>query len=219
MRRSILFFLFSVSVVTTPLSSVAWAQPAPGPCGRAVDLPGKLDGKRVNDFKSDPKGLLTHNPIGGLQLSSEVKGLAISDPSAGVDTLLEAAKSGNSAQAAAIGAGLGQAVKAIAGVDKVCADDIARRIAGTGLSDLLTAYNLAQTDSSRSLLVGSDVGAGAGVSGGYGGAVNTTNGVAAGGHTSAASAGSTIHTNTADAFSFSGATVTCSTSVSPRRQC
>ncbi|HBF31088.1 MAG TPA: hypothetical protein DDW73_15945 [Rhizobium sp.] len=173
------------------------------------DAQDKFSGAQFSDFITNPQALLKRNPIGGLQLSGEVKGLTVTDPLAAVDALLNIARSANSAQAAAIGSGLGQAVKAILAVDKSCGEDLARKITGSGLEDLLTAYNMAIAETPMLL----DGGSG----GGVGGVVNGTSSSSTGVTTSAG--GSTSHTNTAETFSFSGSTYTCSTSVSPRRKC
>jgi hypothetical protein len=219
MKRLLLLSVISASIIAQSVNSVALAS---GACGQALNVPDKLPGAQVSDFKSSPQELLKSNPLGGLQLSDEVKGLTLTDPVAAVDTLLDVARSANSTQAAAIGAGLGQAVKAILAVDKPCSDDIARRIASTGLSALLTGYNMAMS-STPTPLSSADSGGfsggsgGGGGSGGVGGVVNGTSGLAAGATTSAS--GSTSDANTAETFSFSGASITCSSSVSPRRTC
>lgn len=224
MKRFSLFLVISASMVVQTASSFAIAQTTPpaatsdntasgGACGRAFNLPDKLPAADLSDFKSDPSGLLKDNPIGGLQLSGEVKGLMVTDPNAAVDALLEVARSANSVQAAAIGTGLGQAVKAILGVNKACSDEIARKIAGSALSDLLTGYNMAMADTPMLFAGGSDA-----VGGGLGGVVNGASGSPAAGATISAR-GSTSHTNTAETDSFSGSTITCSTSVSPRKKC
>jgi hypothetical protein len=223
MKRLLVFLVISASVVTQAASSFALAQTAPSTatsdspangsaCGQVLSLPGKLPAAKFSDFKSDPNALLKGNPIGGLQLSGEVKGLTVTDPNAAVDTLLDVAHAANSAQAAAIGAGLGQAVKAILGVNKACGDEIARKIAGSTVSDLLTGYNMAMADTPMLF-----AGGGEGIGGGVGGVVNGTSGLSSGATTSAS--GSTIRTNTAETVGFSGSTITCSTSVSPRKKC
>lgn len=223
MKRLLVFLVISASVVTQAASSFAIAQtstPAAtsdnsasgSACGSAPNLPDKVPAAQLSGFKSDPNSLLKSNPIGGLQLSGEVKGLTVTDPNAAVDALLDVARSANSAQAAAIGTGLGQAVKAILGVNKACGDEIARKIAGSALSDLLTGYNMAMADTPLLLAGGGDAGGG-----GLGGVVNGTSGSSAGATTSAS--GSTSRTNTAETASFSGSTITCSTSVSPRKKC
>lgn len=223
MKRLLVFLVISASVVAQAASSFAIAQTAPATtapdhattgnaCAHAFDFPDKLPGAQVSDFKSNPQGLLKSNPVGGLQLSGEVKGLTMSDPSAAVDALLEVARSANSTQAAAIGAGLGQAVKAILVVDRACGDDIARKIAGSSLNDLLTGYNMAMADTPMLFSGGADS-----VGGGFGGVVNGTSGSSTGTTTSAS--GSVSRTNAAETFSFSGSSTTCTTSVSPRRTC
>lgn len=223
MKRLLVFLIISASVVTQAASSFALAQTTPSTasdstasgnaCGQGMTLPDKLPAAKLSDFKSDPNALLKGNPIGGLQLSGEVKGLTVTDPNAAVDALLDVARSANSAQAAAIGAGLGQAVKAILGVNKACGDEIARKIAGSALNDLLTGYNMAMADTPM-LFAGGGESAG----GGLGGVVNGTSGSSSSGATTSAT-GSTIRTNTAETVSFSGTTITCSTSVSPRKKC
>lgn len=221
MKRLLLLLGISASVLTQAFSFPAVAQNAStavsgGACGGSYNLPDKLPGQQLSDFKSNPEALLKSNPVGGLQLSGKVKALTETDPSAAVDALLEIARSANSTQAAAIGSGLGQAATAIMAIDKLCGDDIARRIASSGLSDVLIGYNMATTQTLMLSASGADVGAGVG--GGVGGVVNGSRGAPSVGATTSAS-GSSSHTNTADTFSFSGSTITCSTSVSPRRTC
>lgn len=220
-RLSVILVLFGFSaaqVISWPAiaqtaSPAAAGAASGGACGRPLDLPDKLPAGQAADFQSNPQGLLKRNPVGGQELSGEVRGLTVTDPSAAVDALLEVARSANSMQAAAIGAGLGQAVKMIMGIDKSCGDDITRRIAGSGLSDLLTGYNMAMADGPM-LFVGPSDGGG----GGFGGVVDETSSSSSAGATTS-EGGSTSHTNSADTVSFSGSAITCSTSVSPRRQC
>ena len=204
---------YSLAVAQTATPSAAPDRTGSGgACGHPLDVSDKLPVSKVQDFQSNPQGLLKNNPVGGMQLSGEVKSLTVTDPAAAVDVLLNVARDANSVQAAAIGSGLGLAVKAILAVDKACGDEIARKIASTSLTDLLTGYNMAMTDSLM-LMGGGTASAG----GGFGGVVNGTSGTAAGATTSARA--STSRANTADTFSFSGSTITCSTSVSPRRRC
>lgn len=212
MRYSAAIVLMSALMASVPATTYAETT---GPNNVVLNLPGKASDKQLADFKANPGSLLKGNPIGGLQLSSEVKGLALADPSAVVDALLAQAKSANSAQAAAIGTGLGQALKLIQGVDKTLSDDLARRIAAAGSVELLAGYNLGTADV-QTLSVGPGVGAaiGGGLGGPVGGVTNT------GSNTARTTAPGNFNTaNTAATFSFSGATVTCTTSVSPKRTC
>lgn len=226
MQRFSILHVILFSAISAPICSPVLAQtvpppaqgakaPAVGACGGKIDLPDKLSAAKVDDFRSDPQSLLKHNPIGGLALSSEVKGLTITDPASAVDALLDAASSSNSMQAVAIGTGLGQAVKAMMGVDKACADEIARKITSVGLTDLLSGYRMAQADT-QAFLTGADEGIG----GGLGGAVNGSSTASTGssGATSRAG-GSTSTSNSPETFNFSGSTGSCSSSVSPRRRC
>jgi hypothetical protein len=187
-----------------------------GPNSAIQNLPGKATDKQMADFKSNPQTLLKGNAIGGLQMSSEVKGLVLADPAAAVDAVLVQAKAANSAQAAAIGTGLGQAVKLIAAVDKALGDDLARKIAAAGSAELLAGYTLGTSDI-QTLAVGPGVGAAIG--GGLGGPVGGVVGTSVGSTARTSAPGSFNFANSAATFNFAGASVLCSTSVSPKKTC
>jgi hypothetical protein len=199
-------------MVAVPAMPVAAAtDPSPA----MQNLPGKASARQVTDFTSNPDGLLKGNPIGGLQLGAAVKALTLADPDPVVDDLLNLLKTANSAQTAAIGSGLGQAIKAIQAVDKALADELAKKIAGSGSPELLAAYNLGTSDI-QTFAVG---GPGGGVGGGLGGAVGgTSTNSGTGSHSTAP--GNFNTGNTASNVSFTGgSSVSCTRSVSPKRTC
>ena len=224
--------LISALTITTSMSSTVRAEDTPAPsvaspatppkaCAKQFDLLGKASTQQLAKFRTDPKGLLATASIGGLQMSSEVKALTLADPEDAVDALLTNAHSANSAQVAAIGTGLGLAMKLIKTVDQACADEIAQKIAGSGLTDLLAGFKLAAADTQQLLGPGLSSSSGGGLGGPVGGVgVETSSG------TPTSTTTSSTYANAADTFGFSGrsisngsTTIYCTNSVSPTRKC
>jgi hypothetical protein len=139
------------------------------------NAPSRATDRQVIEFKADKPHLLKSNPIGGIQLSSMVKALVLADPSV-VDDLLALGEQGNTPQALAIGAGIGQAVKALQVTDRTLADSIAAKVAANGTREVLAGYSIGTSDTATFAVGGGGPGAGGG---GFGGPVNS--GVASGG--------------------------------------
>lgn len=203
----------------TASGMLAFAQGAPAVSASTTlaSLPGKASNRQIEDFKASRSAFLRANPIGGPQMSSITKALTLADPNL-VDDLLAAASDGSALQRAAIGSGLGQAVKAIAAVDKPLADSIAAKIAGTGLADVMAGYS-AGTSDVQTLATGGagGGGGGAGVGGPVGGFL-----LASGGGRPSSEYGSSSTGNSGQntVFGSNGSgSVACTASVSPRRRC
>jgi len=178
-------------------------------------LPGKASTKQLSEFKAAPGGLLKAFPIGGAQLSSLIKSLVLADPSV-VDELAKLAPSGSALQRSAIGTGIGQAAKAISPADKALADDIARKIAIAGVSDLLAGYAAGQSDVQTLAVGGGAAGGGFGVGGPTGG-FPLSGGVGR----PSTGPGSVAFTNSGQLprNTYAGGGVNCTESFSPRRRC
>lgn len=183
---------------------------------------GKASDKQVADFKANKSSILRSSPIGGAQMSAQAKGLTLADPSV-VDDIIAAAKEGNRPQANAIGAGLGQAVKALEATDKELAQLIARKIAIANNGDLVAGYN-AGTGDIRTFATGTGAGTGTATGGTGGGGVG---GIVGGGlvsssgspPTSAIGSTSLLTSSQLTTTSFAGASVSCTQSVSPTTRC
>ncbi|MDB5597098.1 MAG: hypothetical protein JWM36_4059 [Hyphomicrobiales bacterium] len=186
---------------------------------------GKASDKQVADFKANKSSILRSSPIGGAQMSAQAKGLTLADPSV-VDDIIAAAKEGNRPQANAIGAGLGQAVKALEATDKELAQSIARKIASANNGDLFAGYN-AGTGDIRTFATGTGTGTGAGTGGTGGTGTGGVGGIVGGGlvssagspPTSAVGSTSLLTGSQLTTTSFAGASVSCTQSVSPTTRC
>ncbi len=187
-----------------------WPAAAEKPTPSALDIASsKASEKQVAEFKADEALLLRANPIGGMQLSLIVKALVLADPSL-VDDLISLSKKANSPQAASIGAGIGQAVHALEAIDKALADRIATKVASDGSPDLLAGYTIGASQTPTYAVGGG---------GGTGGSINSSNGSAGGGSRAYQQGTSSYISSIPPNYSFGGATVTCSGSVSPSRSC
>jgi hypothetical protein len=218
-----LIVLVMATAMSTTVSAGAETVPAPNQnavsiataCGHSLELPDRISADKMAGFTSDPQGILKANPLGGQDLSGAVKSLTITDPVSSLDAILDVARSSSASQATAIGTGLGQAVKAIMGVNKTCADQIAQKIAGTGMQDLLNGYRLGQIDLQGLRIDTEEVG-----EEGVGGAVNGVSNTSSAAASTLTKAGSSLYTtNTPDGSGLSGSSSTCRSSVSPWRNC
>lgn len=190
-----------------------WSATAEKPRPSALDIASrKASEKQVADFKADETLLLKANPIGGIQLSTMVRALLLADPSL-IDDLILLSRKGNSPQVASIGAGIGQAVNALEAIDKALAEQIAAKVASDGSPDLLAGYTIGMSQT-PTYAVG-----GGGGGGGTGGSVNATSYGGGGGSRSDQQGTSSYLSSGSPSYSFGGASVTCSGSVSPYRLC
>ncbi|MCO5091021.1 hypothetical protein [Bosea sp. (in: a-proteobacteria)] len=196
----------------------AFAQGAPAVT--LASLPGKASSRQVEDFKANPAAFLRANPIGGPQMSAITKALTLADPGL-VDALLAAATDGSALQRAAIGSGLGQAVKAIDPADKALADAIAAKIAGSGLTDVMAGYSAGISDVQTLATGGGGGGGGGGAGAGVGGPVGGFM-MASGGGRPSTGPGSSFTGNNGQHTTYGSGNrgyVECTESVSPRRRC
>jgi len=184
--------------------------PTAGPAARASD-------KQVADFKANPASLLRGNPLGGLQLSALVKSLVLADPSL-ADTIIGLAPQGNSMQVPSLGSGIGQALRILQGVDAKLAQSVQEKAIATKNEALIAGLEAGLKDTQTF-----STGAGGGFGGVSGGGSGPVGGVGTG------SGGSGNYVSQPGSFSLSnsgynqtfssGASVTCTRSVSPRRNC
>jgi hypothetical protein len=174
----------------------------------------KATERQVAEFTANKTGLLKSNPIGGVQLSATAKALVLAQPSL-IDDLLELIKQANTRQAAAIGAGIGQAAKILTATDAELANSLAAKIAAYGNEQVLAGYNAGSHETSTFAVSGSG-----GFSGvGTGGPVNAS--PPAGGGSSRSDQAQTGATPNqgAQSRSFGGAATSCTDSVSPFNPC
>jgi hypothetical protein len=151
-RRALCGALFLVCLVGSAPAAMAAVYPA----GRG------LSAEAVQQFLSDPAGLLAAYPNGGAQMIARVKDLAATDP-ATVNGILGTLKAATPDQASAIGTALGQVAMLAVSTDQAFATDLQTKIAETGNVSAITAF---------SAVVGGDIklaaatGPGAGAGGG-----------------------------------------------------
>lgn len=189
-------------------------------------LPGKASAREIASFRDEKRTFLKGFPIGGPSMSGLTKALVLADAGL-VDDLVALARDGNALQRGAIGAGLGQAVREIAPVDRALADEIARKIAGSGLADLLAGYSVGQGDVptlavSAATAATPASGLSAGFVSGFGAAVpsNVYGNSSRALHNSHESGStSVVNQHLTGWVRFGGATISCTASVSRRNGC
>lgn len=197
---------------------------------QVFDSTGKASDTELADFKANPKSLLKSNPIGGFQLASLAKALALTDTST-VANLIDLIGSANPLQIAAIGSGLGQAARELMNstdeASQRAGQTIQSQIEAVESASLNTAFeNSLHGPAAASGKAGIHTNlssfSGGAVGGGVGGAVNQggsnsgSQGVAT---TNAPPVGNQSSLNTTETIPFSGAVVTCTSSVSPAHAC
>jgi hypothetical protein len=215
MRASLIF-----AATLTVLSTGAWAQSSGG-CARPPVF-AKLPDAMVARFKANPQALLATYASAGLPHSTQVRGLLLSDPNL-IDALIDAAKNGNDAQKAAIGAGLAQASQILVCTNPQIAATIQLKVAQSGLTPLITAYiagsNATQTAATGGGGGGGGEGGGSGPTGGVGASSGSNGGANPGANSFGTSNGFTGFSGFGSAGSFSngGATVTQTIAASASR--
>ena len=127
--------LLLASAAFLAISHVAYGQ---GGCA-APSVFAKLPDSAVTAFKADPQSVIATYASAGLPLSTEARGLLLTDPGL-IDALLAAAQSGNEAQKAAIGAGLAEASKILVCSNPQLAATIQRKVAQSDIGPLIAAY-------------------------------------------------------------------------------
>ena len=165
-------------VAVTILVSGASAQtaiPAPG----CFVAPAKLADQQIIDFIANPARLLVDFESGGLPLSTRVRSLVGSSADTLEPILSLITPNLNQSQLAAIGAGLGRAVRACAPSNLEYATLIQTRIAMLNNDALDTAFMLGSAETQTASISGA--GGGRGGAGGGGGASGIGNGGTAGG--------------------------------------
>jgi hypothetical protein len=114
----------------------------------------------IQQFLTNPEGLLSQYPDGGPLMVARVKDFVASDPTT-VDSILALLKSANQEQASAIGTGLGQVALMTVAQDQAFATDLQTKVAQAGNTAAIVAF---------SAVVGGDIKlAAAGPGGGAGG--------------------------------------------------
>lgn len=178
--------------------------------------PAKMSDGDVSAFNATPASLLNNYPVGGLPMTSQVRGLAGSSASS-LDALIGVASQANASQKASIGAGLARAAKSCQATSPDYAQLIQQKVAGANDKDLTAAFLAGMSDVQTAALGG---GAGAGTGGG--GAAGIAGGGSAGGSSGSSGTGGTSSTSSgSDSYSVgSGGSFTRSvgattTSVSP----
>ncbi len=173
---------------------------APGAVGSSCLLPpAALASSDVDVFLSAPGSLLMSYPNGGLEMSGRVRGLAGSN-STTIDSILGVASQASAAQKAAIGAGLARTARACVATDPPYALMIQEKVAGSNISELITAFLAASNDPQTAALGGASVSAGAA-------AASPAGDIGAGGETNGGSAltgGDSSTATSVQSFSFSG---------------
>lgn len=205
------FIAAASAAVLLAFASGAFAQPSSG-----LATPGfaKLPDAEIAQFKANPDNLLTTYASAGLPLSTEVRGLTLTDPSL-VATLIEVAKKANDAQKGAIGAGLAEAARIMATTNPAGAADVQRLVAQSGLSPLITAF-IALSNGTLTAAIGGGGGEGAGAgSGGATGGVGAAGGSNGGSNSGSSSFGSANSASGFGAIGGGGLTVSTTQAVSP----
>ena len=121
------------------LTACAPSARAQSPGAASAPAVGRLSDTAIAQFKANPQSLLTTYASAGLPLSTEVRGLILTDPTL-VDALIDLAGGANDAQKGAIGAGLAEAARILGAGDPAEAARIRKAVAGSGLAPLITAF-------------------------------------------------------------------------------
>ncbi len=123
----------------------------------------QLPAQVITTFKGSPTSLLQQYAQGGTQMISRVRDLAASDPTTltGLIALLKDPATTKD-QMRAIVAGLAQVARMAAQQDQAYANEIQTAIAGTGIADVIAAYQAATGDIAIAATGGAGGGTGAG---------------------------------------------------------
>ncbi len=183
MKRPVLAAAAAFSLLMASLVPLG-AQTASGPA--QVPSFAKLPDSAIAQFKANPQGLLTTYASAGLPLSTEVRGLVLTDPGL-VDALITIAKGANDAQKAAIGAGLAEAARLLAATNPQLAAQIQVAVAQSGLGPLITAFIAGSNATVTAALGEGGGGGGGGPVGGVGGSGGSNSGANPGGNSFGAS--------------------------------
>lgn len=154
--------IFLASILLTGSSVVASAQTISG----CFVAPARMADSDIAAFGANPDSLLSTYPMAGLPMSTQVRSLSGSS-FATLDGLLSLVKSASSAQKAAIGGGLGRAVKSCQTATPDYAQLIQQKVAAANDPDLTAAFVSAVNDIQTASLGGAGgAGGAAGLSGG-----------------------------------------------------
>jgi hypothetical protein len=122
----------------------------------------------VQTFLANPIALLNQNPKGGPTLISQIRDLAVADPST-LDRILGLLSNANKDQKTAIASGLAQAAKIVVKTNAPYATRIQLAIADTKDQDVVLAYSAAAGEAPIGAAGGGGGGGGGGASGGASG--------------------------------------------------
>jgi len=184
----------------------------------------KLTASAIAEFKADPAKFLDRFKSGGLPLSNAVRDLVLSDL-ATLGDVISLSKSANSAQAAAIGAGLAEAARLVASNNPALSTQIQTQVLASAPPEVAAAYTAVSNSPVTTSIGGGGAGGGGGegAGGGAGGAVGGS-GVSGGGNGgSSTAAGSSGVVNSSSfsslggggSVSTGGSTTSTSSSTSP----
>ncbi len=180
--------LVLVALMSGGASVDAFAQGA----GGCFAAPAKMSDGDVASFTGSPASLLSNYPVGGLPMTTQVRGLAGSSATS-LDALVGLAAQANASQKASIGAGLARAAKSCQATSPDYAQLIQQKVAGANDKDLTAAFIAGMSDLQTAAL-GGGAGAGAGGAGG-GGAAGIAGGGSAGGSSGASGTGGSTSTS------------------------
>lgn len=123
-----------------------------------------LPASTIGAFQNDPPALLQRHPLGAGGLVSEVRNLAVSEPTT-VSQIVDLLRSANDEQRRAIGTGLGQAARMCVRNDPTVAEAIQQALLDGDSREAILAF---QTVSGDVGVAATGPGAGAGPAGGGG---------------------------------------------------
>ncbi|MBO9136777.1 hypothetical protein J5289_21530 [Rhizobium sp. B230/85] len=195
-----------VASMSCGVSVDAYAQAAVG-CFAA---PAKMSDGDIASFTGSPASLLSNYPVGGLPMTTQVRGLAGSSATS-LDALVGLAAQANPSQKTSIGSGLARAAKSCQATSPDYALLIQQKVAAANDRDLTAAFIAGMSDLQTAALGGANAGGGgaAGIAGG-GSTGGSSGGV--GGNNSTPTQSGTFSVGSGGSFTRS---VTQTSSISP----
>lgn len=212
-RVSTFAVLFAAGCAGLFVSGDASAQNAPTTQGEnsCLRLPAKLSDQAIKDFLVNPEALLAKHPVGGLPMTTEVRGLVASDIST-LAVVVGLGPKANAPQKASIGAGTAQAAQACLRDRPDLAQRIQAFLGQAGDRDILTAFLTAGNTFEAAAL-----GIAGGTGGAVGGAIGGTGGGGGGSSFGGSSGGSNIASAGGGSYSTGGGGTSYSTTRSVSR--
>ena len=156
----------------------------------------KLSDAAIKDFLGNPDALLTRHPVGGLSMTTEVRGIVATD-SATADAMAGLAKKGNASQKASIGAGASQAIQLCVRERPEIAQQLQALFGQIADREFMIAF-LSGANVFESAALG------VGTGGAVGGALNASGSSGGGGGRSGSSGGSTTASSGGGSYSIGG---------------